>query len=174
MTRRRVLWVAAVLALALAAGAQATTPYAQRSIARAKSDAAKQLASMVLPHGSRKVRHDPSIHRVLGRQGVACTKKYVAEPHGFWRIPGRPAKAWRWLREHPPHSSRMSAFGILKHGKTPLAWYVEFKFPDQRNVIGRVDYMALRHATRDRTALRVDAVAVGEPPHHPPCFSAGA
>jgi hypothetical protein len=66
-------------------------------------------------------------------------------------------------------------FGILKHGKTPLAWYVEFRFPDQRNVIGRVDYIALRHARTGGTALRIDAVAVGEPrPHDPPCASGGA
>jgi hypothetical protein len=173
--RRRVLCVAGVVALLLAGVALALTSFAQRSIARAKVDAAKQLASVVLPHPARKVRHDPSIGRVLGRQGVACTKKYVAEPHGFWRIPGKPDRVWKWLREHPARSSRLLASGMLKHGNTPLAWYVEFSFPDQRNVTARVDYLALRHARGGGTALRIDAVAVGEPrPHHAPCFSAGS
>jgi hypothetical protein len=170
--RQRALFLSAAIVLLVACGAQAMSPFAQRSVARAKTDAARELASVVLPDGARRVQHDPSIGRALGRQAVACTKKYVAEPHGFWRIPGKPAVVAVWLRNHPPRHSRLFGFGTLKHGRTVLAWYIEFMFREQRNVTARVDYMAVRPARAGGTALRVDAVAVGEPhAGQAPCVS---
>lgn len=172
--RRRALFLSALIVLLATAVAVAMTPFGRRSVDRAQSDAASELVSVVVPPGAMKVRSDPSVHHKLGPQAVACSKQYVAEDHRFWRVPGSPAAVWKWLQNNPPRRSRLLGSGMLKKGKKPLAWDVEFAFQDQRNVTGRVDYMALRPATGGGTALRVDAVAVGEPrAHHPPCFSAG-
>lgn len=172
MRRRRVVWLAVLLALLLVAGAQAMTPFAHRSMARARRDAARELASVVLPHGAMKVSHDPSVHHALGPAGIDCTRKYVVDDHGFWRIPGQPAKVWTWLRNHPvPHSDYHHA-GSNPYGSKPVSWFVDADFKDQRNVVFRSVDMTLRPARGGGTALRADATAVGEPrPDAEPCLS---
>jgi hypothetical protein len=99
MTTRRAVWRAGLLALLFAAG-EAMTPFARRSVARARVDTARELASVVLPHGARKVRRDRSANRVLGSQGTDCLKKYVVDDHGFWRVARRPAEVRAWMRKH--------------------------------------------------------------------------
>jgi hypothetical protein len=171
--RRRVLFLAAAIALLAVAGAQAMTPFAQRSMARARADAAKELASVVLPRGARRARHDPSVHRKLGAQGAACEKKYVVEDSHFFRISGRrPASVWSWLHKHPPTKAR-GGFGELKQDGKPLAWYVMGFLRNQRNVTYRMISISLRPARGGGTAIRVDAIAVGEPrPNQAPCATA--
>ena len=122
-----------------------------------------------------RVRHDPSVHRKLGAQGAACEKKYVVEDSRFFRIPGRkPASVWSWLHKHPP-AHRALGFGELKQDGKPLAWYVMGFLRDQRNVTYRTISISLRPARGGGSAIRVDAIAVGEPrPHTAPCFSAGS
>jgi hypothetical protein len=152
------------------------TPFAQRSMARARTDAAKELASVVLPHGAKKVRHDPSVHRKLGAQAVACEQKYVVEDRRFFRLAARkPGWVWSWLHHHPPAHADSLGFGELKQGNKPLAWYVMGFLPDQRNVTYRMISISLRPARGGGAAIRIDAIAVGEPrPHQSPCFTAGS
>jgi hypothetical protein len=172
--RGRAFFLAAAIALLVVAGAQAMTPFAQRSMRRAGADAARELASVVLPPGAGRVRHDPSVHRKLGAQGVACKKKYVVEDSHFFRIPGsKPASVWSWLRKHSP--THHAGYGELKQDGKPLAWYVMGFLRDQRNVTSRMISISLRAARGGGSAIRVDAIAVGEPrPHDPPCYSAGS
>jgi hypothetical protein len=81
---------------------------------------------------------------------------------------------WSWLRHHPPAHAGSLGYGELKHRGKTIAWYVLAELPDQRNVTSRMISIALRPARRGGTAIRVDAIAVGEPrPHHAPCVSAG-
>jgi hypothetical protein len=142
-------------------------------MAHARVDAATELASAVLPHGARKVRRDPSVHRSLRPQGVACIKKYVVEDHSFWRLAGKPAAVWTWMLKHPPERTRsVGSSTLVDHGK-PVAWSIWFCLPDQPNVVSRMLTVALRPATGGATAIRVDAIAVGEPhPNQAPCFTA--
>lgn len=169
--RRRALFLAAAIALLVAGEAQATTSFAQRSMAAARADAARELATAVLPNQARQVRRDPSVNQSLGPQRIACIKKYVVEDHRFWRVAGNPAAAWTWMLKHPPKRTRQSASGTLvNHGKAVL-WSILFLFPDQRNVTSRMVAATLRFARGGGTAIRIDAIAVGEPhPYQSPCF----
>jgi hypothetical protein len=173
MMRRRVVFLAAVIALLGVAGAEATTSFARRSMARARLDAAKELGSVVLPSGARRVGQDPSVARGLGQQSVACLRAYVVEKHAFWRLVGDPATVWTWMRKHPPGHTRSVAYGMLLHRGKPVAWSITFFLPDQPNVVSRMLSVALRPAKNGATAIRVDAIAVGEPrPHQAPCATA--
>jgi len=170
---RRTLFLAAAVALAVSAGAQATTRFARRSLAHARVDAANELASARVPHGARKLRSDPSIARGLRPQRVGCIKKYVVEDHRFWRVAGKPAAVWTWMLKHPPRRRHSVGSGmLLDHGK-PIAWSIWFILPDQRTVVGRMVAVSLRPARGGGTAIRVDAIAVGEPrSNQAPCFTA--
>jgi hypothetical protein len=135
-------------------------------------DAARELASAVLQHGARKVRRDPSVRRSLRPERVACNKKYVVEDHSFWRAAGQPAAVWTWMLSHPPGRTGSVGSGTLvDHGK-PVAWSILFFLPDQPNVVSRLFSVALRPASGGGTAIRVDAIAVGEPhPNQAPCLT---
>jgi hypothetical protein len=167
---RRTAWLVGMLALVLTAGAEAATPFANRSILRARADATRELRSVALPHGAEKVGGDPSLHRSLPPQSVACTERYAVELHGFWRVPGEPASAALWMRKHPPRHVRSVGFGSSsKYGKT-LEWNVWLFFRDQSDVTNRMIAVTLRPARGGGTAIRVDAIAVAEPrPHQDPC-----
>jgi hypothetical protein len=172
--RRRTVWLAGLLVLLVAAPATAMTPFARRSMAAARADAARELLSAVLPHRARRVRLDPSVNRALAPQAVACLKRYVVEDHAFWRMAGDPAAVWQWMREHPPRNVRSIGDSTLMQGGTTLAWYIWFSLPNQSNVTSRMLSIGLRPATGGGTAIRVDAIAVAEPrPHQAPCVSAG-
>ena len=174
MRRRRAVLLAGLLALLVAAGALARTTFVERSMAKARLDAARELASVVLPVGARKVRQDPSVHRALAPQGVACIKKYVVEDHGFWRVAGQPASVWTWMREHRPQHTRTVGSSTLEQNGQPLAWYITFFLPDQPEVTSRLLSVALRPPASGGSAIRVDAIAVGEPrPRQSPCVTAG-
>jgi hypothetical protein len=174
MIRRRAIWLTVVLALLGAGGAQAMTPFAQRSMARATAEAAKELASVVLPHAAKQVRHDPSVHRALTPQGVACTKKYVVEDHHFWRVAKNPGSVWRWMRTHRHEYSGRFGYGELKQNGKALAWYIMVFFSDQRNVTNRLLSISLKPARGGGTAIRADGIAVGEPrAHQAPCLGTG-
>jgi hypothetical protein len=170
--RQRAAFLSVAITLLVAGGAQAMSPFAQRSMARAKADAARELASVVLPTTAETVPHDPSVHRALAPQGVACVKKYVVEDHRFWRVAGRPAKVWVWIRNHPAQQGGASGFGTLKKDGKPLEWDVIWFLRNQSNVASRMISVTLRPARGGGTALRVDAIAVGEPHRgQAPCFS---
>ena len=132
MRSRRAVWLAGGLVLLAAGGAQAMTPFAQQSMARARVDAARELASVVLPQGARRVGHDPSVHRALARQRTACTKKYVVEEHHFWRIAGKPGFVWKWMLRHRSEYAGRLGFGELKQNGKPLAWFIMVLLPEQR------------------------------------------
>jgi hypothetical protein len=144
-------------------------------MARARRDAARELASVVLPHGAMKVSRDPSVHPALRSQGFPCTRrdqKYVVDDHGFWRIPGKPAKVWTWLRNHPPPHTNYRHAQSNPYGSKPVSWFFDVDFKNQRNVMFRSVLMTLRRATGGGTALRVDATAVARPrPDVVPCVS---
>jgi len=170
--KRRAFLLTGAIALLVVAGAQAMTPFAQRSVHRARVDAARELASVVLPRGATRVRHDPSDHRKLGAQRVACEKKYVVEDSHFFRISrSKPAAVWSWLRKHP--STHRAGFGEVKQNGKAVAWYVMKFLPDQSGVTNRMISISLRPARGGGTAVRVDAIAVGEPqPNQAPCATA--
>lgn len=169
--RRAALFLAAAIALLMAAEAQATTPFARRSVARARADAARELASVRFPQGARKVRSDPSVGRVLAPQLVPCVKRFVAEDGRYLRVPGQPASVWTWMREHPLQH-RSVGFGT--GGERGISiWLLMFSLPDQRDVTYRMIFVQLARARGGGTAIRIDAIAVGEPrPHRALCDSA--
>jgi hypothetical protein len=169
--RRAALFLVAGITLLVAAEAQATTPFARRSIAHARVDAARELASVRLPQGAKKVRSDPSVGRLLAPQQVGCVKKFVVEDGRYWRVPGQPASVWSWMRQHPVQSGEIG-FGTGGERDIPI-WLVMFLFPDQRDVTYRMIYIQLAPARGGGTAIRVDAIAVGEPrPHRALCDTA--
>jgi hypothetical protein len=168
--RRRASFLAVAIALLVAGGAQAVTSFAQRSMAAARADAARELATAVLPDQAREVRRDPSVNQSLGPQRVACTNKYVVEDHRFWRVAGKPAAVWTWMLKHPPKRTRQTVSTTLGNHGTPVLWSILFLLPAQRNVTSRMVAVTLRFARGGGTAIRIDAVAVGEPrPHQSPC-----
>ena len=166
------LFLVAVTWLLVAAGAQASTPFARRSMVHARADAAKQLASVMLPPGAKRVPGDPSVNRGLRPEGVACLQKWVVEDHRFWRVAGKPVAAWGWMLEHPPKSTgSIGTSSQVVQGKT-IAWALWFFLPAQSNVVSRMLSIQFRFASGGGTAIRVDAIAVGEPhPNQPPCFT---
>lgn len=168
--RRRALSLAGVLVLLVPTGALAMPPVSQQSMARAKADAARELSSAVLPLGSTRVRRDQSVHPIPITLGIDCTKKDVAEDHGFWRAPGSPATVGAWIQKHPPMHGRSSTVAV-EMGNGEIGWYVTVAFPDQPSVTRRRLEFSLAFARGGGTAIRVDAIAVGEPrPHHAPCY----
>jgi hypothetical protein len=171
IVRGRALFLAVAIGLLVAAGAEASTSFEQRSMARARADAAKEMKSALLPSGARQVRRDPSIHRALGPDSVACIQSYVVEDHGFWRVTGKPATAWAWMLAHPPqHTASIAESTLVKGGKT-MRWTLWFFLPQQRNVTSRMISAVLLPARGGGTALRVNGIAVGEPHQkQAPCF----
>jgi hypothetical protein len=170
IVRGRVLFVAVAIGLLMAAGAEASASFEARSMARARADAVRELRSAVLPSGARKARRDPSVHRGLGPDLVACIQSYVVEDHGFWRVTGKPAAAWAWMQAHPPkHTGSIGECTLVKGGKT-LRWTMWFFLPQQRNVTSRMISAVLLPAKGGGTAVRVNGIAVGEPhPNQAPC-----
>ncbi len=170
--RRAALFLTAVIALLVAAEAQATTPFARRSIAHARADAARELASVMLPQGARRVRSDPSVGRVLAPLLPPCATKYVAQEQRYLRIPGQPASVWTWMRQHPPQH-RSLGYGTGAERGIISIWLLMSFLPDQRDVTYRETFIQLARARGGGTAIRIDAIAVGEPrPHRALCFSA--
>ena len=170
--RRYVLLLAALVSLLITAGAQASTPFARRSMAHARVDAAKELASVMLPPGAKKVTGDPSVNRGLRPEGVACFKKWVVEDHRFWRVAGKPVTAWASMLEHPPkRTGSIGTSSQVDHGKT-IAWAIWFFLPAQADVVSRMLSIQFRFASGGGTAIRVDAIAVGESgPNQTPCVT---
>jgi hypothetical protein len=157
------LVMAVALALLMAAGAQAMTSFVRRSMAHARLDVSTELASAVLPHGARKVRRDPSVNRGLRAPGVACSKRYVVQKHRFWRVAGKAATVWSWMQRHPPARTGSIGASMTIDQGTPVAWYIWFFLPDQSNVVRRMVAVGLKPARGGGTAVRVSAIAVGEP-----------
>lgn len=155
---RRSLLLAGVLALALAAAAQATTQFGRRAKSKARADAATELAAALLPHGARKVRGDQSVGHVLRGPSLPCIPKYVVDDHGFWRVPGDPSSVRQWIRKHPP-----------PHVKTILTVkgasysFVAFMYGNQHAVTNRILQLTVAAAKGGGSAVRGDGVAAWEP-----------
>ena len=159
---RRALFLAGLLALLLAAGAQATSSFGRRAMARAKADAAAELAAAQLPRGARTVHGDQSVGALLGPPQVLCTKTYVVDKHAFWRVPEQPAAVWSWLKAHPP-SQHTSVAADARSG--PFLGQVYVGFPVQLGVGSRFLKFRVVAAKGGGSAVRADGVAVWEP--HP-------
>jgi hypothetical protein len=166
---RRSLLLAGVLALALAAAAQPTTRFGRRAKAKAKADAATQLAAALLPHSARKVHGDQSIGHMLRRPSEGCIPKYVVDDHAFWRVPGAPSSVQEWIRKHPPPhvTTILTAQG-------PSYSYVAFMYADQQAVTGRLLQLTVAPAKGGGSALRGDGAAAWEPQKgQSPCLLIG-
>lgn len=178
---------AVLLALIGADAALAVTPFARRSEVGAKAgtvakaDAARQLAAIRFPPGARKVQRDPSI-RPLGpawggnapqTRGCRILEQYEAWDSGFWRVPGTPSSVWTWMQHHPPvptfDAGRWYDSDISWQGKSPPPWGIDFIFKQQRNVVGRTDFVTLWFARGGGTAVRVETEAIRKPPPKPRC-----
>lgn len=172
MRRSGVLLVMALLAAGCGGG---TSAYLHRSIARARLDAGREFASAVVPQGAVKVSRDPSVRSALAAPESRCAAekllKYVVDDYGFWRIPGKPAEVWAWLRDHPAADADYRNAGSDPYGSKPVSWFVVSDFKNQQDVFFRALWMTLRPARGGGTALRVDATATASPqPDDIPCM----
>ena len=171
LVSRRTWFLGPVIVLLIASGAQAASPFLRRSMTSARRAAPKELAAVVLPHGARIVQGDPSVHRALRPARVACPAKYVVRAHEFWRIPGRPAAVQEWMRKHLPKATRSIGFSTasVKAGTAVGPWMIWLFLSDRQNV-SREIIGSLLPARGGGTALRVDALAIGEQaPHETLC-----
>ena len=167
--KRRAMVAAVLLALLVAASAQATTAPGHRARARAKRDAASELARAVLPERAKKVRGDQSVLGALRRPRPACSKKQVVYKSEFLRVvPGKPADVWSWVASHRP--AHYIEYSTQEDPGSPFYGVVMFYFRAQRDVANR--YLQITVASRKGggSAIRVDGVAVWEThPGHFPC-----
>jgi hypothetical protein len=155
MVRRRALLLAGLLALLLAANAQALSPYNRHVRARARADAASALAGIQLPPGATTVRRDPGVHRLV-RLGIFCTPRYVVDRHSFWRVPGGPADVWSWIADHPP-ASNYGGVGTSRSEPGPFQGFVYFQSRDTKRVEDRQVIVAVADAKGGGTAVRIDS-----------------
>lgn len=166
---RRATVTAGLLALLVAAGAQATTAPGHQARARAKRDAASELAAAVLPKRAKKVRGDESVLGALRRPRPACIRKQVVYKSEFLRmVPGNPADVWSWIANHrPPHYIEYST---QEDPGSPFYGLVMFFFRNQRDVANRYLQVTVASRKGGGSAIRVDGVAVWEAhPGRSPC-----
>jgi hypothetical protein len=148
--------LAGLLALVAAAAAQAVTVSGRRDKAKATLDAAKELAAIRLPRGSRKVPGDQSIGHVFRRPTEVCLTPYLVDDAGFWRVPGKPSSVRVWISKHPPPHVT-----VVSTGWVPRS--VVFEFPTQRGVPYRYLQVAVAAAKGGGSAVRGDGEAIWVP-----------
>ena len=142
----------------------AVTGATMRNRAEARGDAKRQLASVLLPSGARRVAGDQSVHRTLGSCDLACNINYgdQFDEHGFWRVPEAPQSVQSWVRAHPPAGGHLRSSGEYPAGiGKPPYLYVLFAFPSDRGrVFGRVLEVDIAGAEGGGSAVRVDSAAI--------------
>jgi hypothetical protein len=167
MMRQRVLLLAGLLALLLAANAQALSPYNRQARARARADAAEELAAIRLPAGATTVEHDPGEHR-LAHVGIACPRWVTVDDHDFWRVPGTPADVWSWIQEHPP-AGNQGGVGASQSLPGPFQGFVYFSYPTTKKVDYRQLVASVAAAKGGGTAVRVDGLDAWIPRRRTQC-----
>jgi hypothetical protein len=163
MRKRWAVALAVVAALLVTAGALAMSPTDRNAMARARADAARQIAAVRFPRAATKVRDDPSV-RGLRLVGRFCVKSYTAWDHGFWRVPGSLESVFGWMQKNPPlHTHGFDASRSTNVTKSSV-WDITVPFKDQTNVHGQMVDIQLGFARGGGTAVRVDLEAFVSPP----------
>ena len=152
--------VAALPVLLFAGGSLAQKPPTSRS--KAKAEAARELAELVLPSGATRVSSDPSKGSVLGPPSIPTTnQKYAIDDVGFWRVPGKPSDVAAYLQGQTPRGAAGSFGGSPYHGVSSFGWTFRYS----RAVVLQALDVEVAPATGGGSAVRADGVAVWVPPH---------
>ena len=83
----------------------------------------------------------------------------LADVHGYWRVPGKPAAVIAWIEAHRPASSTpaVSRDGPRNHaGGGWTGWFAAFAFPAQHSGASHELLIAVTAAKGGGTALRAD------------------
>lgn len=165
-TRRRRLLagvvVAALPVLFFGGGGVAGAQKPLTSRSKAKAEAARELAELVLPSGATRVSSDPSEGSVLGPPPIPTTnQKYAIDDAGFWRVPGKPPAVASWLQTQSPGGADGSFGGSPYHGVSSFGWTFRYS----RAVVLQALDVEVAPAAGGGSAVRADGVAVWVPPH---------
>jgi hypothetical protein len=156
----RRLAISVAIVACLSAGA-AIADEASNELA-AQRDAAAALGLLRLPDGAVRADANPAADQKLLEGpaiGRSSNPNQVAQSE-FWRVPGEPWQAIRWIKAHPPAGARI--FVESRGGKlgAPAVWAVSFARRPVWNVLdGRQLAVTVAAASGGGTALRADGLA---------------
>jgi hypothetical protein len=128
----------------------------------AKRDTRARLGALRLPTGAIRIAKAPR-----GKGGelkapfIEPETPSLIDRSAFWRLPGDPADALAWIKEHPPHDSRLTIESSSSDWGVTTSWSLGFEWPP---IEGIADERALLvtavSSPANETTLRVDAQSV--------------
>lgn len=125
---------------------------------KARADARRQLAALVLPAGASKVSADPSKGSVLARPPIvqATSPKYWIDDAQYWRVPGDPSQVAAWMQSQTPAGADGS-FGASSSSSRvyDFGWF----FPYSSEVVLNALDVEVAAARGGGSAVRADGVA---------------
>jgi hypothetical protein len=131
--------------------------------ATSQHKAARMLAEIRIPAGSRAVRSLPGRQFAKPSQTPACNPLETAT--ATWIVPMTPTRLTRFLTSHVPPSLFASIRGAATNGEPPVFSFTDTPRHRSQNAVE----FTYSHAG-DSTGLRIDAIVV---PHDSACLSSG-
>jgi hypothetical protein len=79
----------------------------------------------------------------------------------FWRVPGDPVEVLAWIKEHPPHGSRLKIESSSSDRGVTTSWSLGFEWPSVEGIADERTLLVTAVSTAaNETTLRVDAQSV--------------
>ena len=128
----------------------------------AQRDAARLLALVRLPPGSRQLAHEPSgDNQLLRSPAQSMGDENLVDLHRFFMVPVSPWKTYRYERSHPPlgSTSRGNYNGFGTSGTYGITdeWFVSYSWPPVETLLdARVLVISIAALPDHRSGIRVD------------------